>query len=99
MRDLDSFLNSPLADYATTFLIVVSVIGVTFTLLMPLFSNDKLGKRKDSLVERTNVQLSGGSKKLDGTARRKSVQDQLKVMEEQQAAKKRMQISLFLRIG
>ncbi|SDR17791.1 type II secretion system F family protein [Pseudovibrio sp. Tun.PSC04-5.I4] len=89
MRDLDSFLQSPLADYATTFLIVVSVIGVTFTLLMPLFSNDKLGKRKDSLVEKNNTQLSGGSKKLDGTARRKSVQDQLKVMEAQQAAKKK----------
>ena len=89
MADLDSFLNSPLADYLITALIMVSVMGVTFTLLMPLVSRDNLGKRKDGLVQKNSTQHNGASQRIDVTARRKSVQDQLKTMEAAQAAKKK----------
>ncbi|MFS8179958.1 type II secretion system F family protein [Pseudovibrio denitrificans] len=89
MANLDSFLASPLADYLITALIVVSVVGVTFTLLAPLFARDKLGKRKEGLVQKNAVSSTGRSQKLDVTARRKTVQDQLNVMEAAQAAKKK----------
>ncbi|WP_108819418.1 type II secretion system F family protein [Pseudovibrio sp. Alg231-02] len=89
MADLDNFLASPLADYLITALIMVSVIGVTFTLLMPLFSKDKLGKRKEGLVNSSNSVAGRSAKRVDTTARRKSVQDQLKTMEAAQAAKKK----------
>ncbi|EEA92384.1 MULTISPECIES: type II secretion system F family protein [unclassified Pseudovibrio] len=89
MANLDSFLASPLADYLITALIMISVVGVTFTLLAPLFSKDKLGKRKESLVQKDISGLKGSNKKLDITARRKSVQDQLNAMEAAQAAKKK----------
>ncbi len=89
MLDLNSFLESPLAPYATTFLIVLSVVGVTFTVLMPFFSEDKLGKRKDNLVQKGAVKDIAGARKIDVTARRKSVQDQLKNIEAAQAAKKK----------
>ncbi|KZK93868.1 Bacterial type II secretion system protein F domain protein [Pseudovibrio sp. Ad46] len=89
MADLDNFLASPLADYLITALIMVSVVGVTFTLLMPLFSKDKLGKRKEGLVQKNGTQPNGRSQKVDVTARRKTVQDQLNAMEAAQAAKKK----------
>jgi len=89
MANLDSFLASPLADYLITALIMISVVGVTFTLLTPLFSKDKLGKRKEGLVQKSSSSSGNGSKRLDITARRKTVQDQLKAMEEAQAAKKK----------
>jgi tight adherence protein B len=89
MADLNNFLASPLADYLITALIMVSVVGVTFTLLMPVFSKDKLGKRKEGLVQKNGTQQSGRSQKIDVTARRKTVQDQLNAMEAAQAAKKK----------
>ncbi len=89
MDDLSSFLTSPLTDYLITALIMVSVVGVTFTLLMPLFSKDKLGKRKEGLVRKNGTLQNRRSLKIDVTARRKSVQDQLSAMEAAQAAKKK----------
>ncbi|SFU01316.1 tight adherence protein B [Pseudovibrio denitrificans] len=89
MANLDSFLASPLADYLITALIMISVVGVTFTLLAPLFSKDKLGKRKEGLVQKSSSQVRGRSQKIDVSARRKTVQDQLKAMEAAQAAKKK----------
>lgn len=89
MANLDNFLASSLADYLITALIMVSVVGVTFTLLMPLFSKDKLGKRKEGLVQQNGIKQSGRSQKIDVTARRKTVQDQLNAMEAAQAAKKK----------
>ncbi|GHB45219.1 pilus assembly protein [Pseudovibrio japonicus] len=89
MADLENFLASPLADYLITLLIVISVVGVTYSLLSPLLTKDKLGARKENLIQSSVAHQTGRSQRLDVTARRKTVQDQLKAMEAAQAAKKK----------
>ncbi|KZL21989.1 Bacterial type II secretion system protein F domain protein [Pseudovibrio axinellae] len=89
MADPNAFLASPLADYLITFLILISVVGVTFIVLTPLFSKNKLGERKDDLIQKKIGSSAGSVKKVDINARRKSVQDQLKAIETAQASKKK----------
>lgn len=89
MADLENFLASPMADYFITVLIVICVAGVTYALLSPLLTKDKLGVRKESLIQESISHQSMRSQRVDITARRKSVQDQLKAMEAAQAARKK----------
>lgn len=86
---MQGLLDPQITNILVTLLIMLSVAGVTFIVITPLLNRDSLKKRKKSVTTQNAATTSKSGAKQDGAARRKSVQDQLKALEQKQAADKK----------
>lgn len=86
---MHNLLDPQVTKILVTLLIMVSVASLTFIIFVPFLNKDGLKKRKNLVTSQSSSIAVKGAGRQDSAARRKSVQDQLKALEQKQAADKK----------